>query len=124
MRYLLDSNIIIAALRGAHLPLRARMAACDEGDLVTSSIVYAEVALGALRGEAPAIEVLDQFLADVPVLNFDQPAAMSYARLPFERDRYDHLIAGHALALGLAVATANTEDFERLPGVRVENWMR
>ena len=35
----------------------------------------------------------------------------------------DLLIAAHALALDLTLVTANVEEFERVPGLRVENWL-
>jgi predicted nucleic acid-binding protein len=35
---------------------------------------------------------------------------------------YDVLIAGHAIATGLALVTDNTTEFLRVPGLRVENW--
>lgn len=35
---------------------------------------------------------------------------------------YDLLIAGHAVAIAMTLATANTTEFQRVPGLRVENW--
>lgn len=124
MKYLLDSNVVIAAMDGTNALLRARMAARDEGDLATSSIVYAEVALGSFRGKGAELALLERLLVHVPVLSFDRAAALAYAGLQFERDRLDHLIAAHAISLGLTVVSDNERHFARLPGVRVENWMR
>lgn len=36
---------------------------------------------------------------------------------------YDQMIAGHARSLGLIVVTNNEREFERVPGLRVENWV-
>lgn len=123
MRYLLDSNVIIALILDSSERLTRRVAECDEGELVTSVVAYAEVAWGSLNKRAPLIEVLQRFALSVPVLDFDQIAALAYAALPFERASYDHLIAAHAIALDLTIVTDNTKHFARLPGVSVENWM-
>lgn len=122
MKYLLDSNIIIVAMLAASDPLRDRMAACDEDDLVTSAMAYAEVAHGSRHGKPPPIPLLDRFLRAIPVLPFDAAAANAYAALPFVRASYDRLIAAHALSLGLTVVTGNERDFADVPGLSVENW--
>ena len=124
MKYLLDTNVVIDAIEGRTSALADRMAECDEGDLVTSAVVYAEVAIGSVGGKPPPIAILDAFLVDIPVLDFDREAALAYAALPFRRGRYDHLIAAHALSRRLVVVTANDHDFTDIPGLAVENWTR
>jgi tRNA(fMet)-specific endonuclease VapC len=122
MRYLLDANIVIFVLSGQHPIIRARMAECSETDFVTSSIVYAEVALGSVNGKRPPFDVLERFARAVPVLDFDRLAARAYATLPFKRANYDRLIAAHALSRDLIVVTDNLSHFADVPGLRVENW--
>lgn len=122
MKYLLDANIIIYALTGQHPRIREYMAACSETDMVTSSIVYVEVALGSVNGKPPPFQILERFVRAVPVLDFDQLAARAYATLPFKRASYDRLIAAHALSLGLTVVTDNVAHFGDIAGLRVENW--
>ena len=122
MKFLLDANIVIAAALGHGEALRARLAACEEGDLVTSAIAYAEVMYGASHGKPPAFGRLAAFVEEVPVLAFDRAAATAYASLPFKRARFDRLIGAHALALDLTVVTDNERDFADVPGLRVENW--
>ncbi|MCC6940854.1 MAG: type II toxin-antitoxin system VapC family toxin [Novosphingobium sp.] len=117
-----DTNAVIVALDGDDPVFRARMAEVEEGDIVMSSVVLAEVALGTAQGRPPVAKVLDIFLEEVPVLAFDESAARVYAKIPFKRASYDRLIAAHALSLGLAVVTANTKDFADVPGLMVENW--
>lgn len=122
MKYMFDTNAVIVALDGDDPVFRARMAEVEEGDIVMSSVVLAEVALGTAQGRPPVAKVLDIFLEEVPVLAFDESAARVYAQIPFKRASYDRLIAAHALSLGLAVVTANTKDFADVPGLMVENW--
>jgi tRNA(fMet)-specific endonuclease VapC len=122
VKYLLDANVVIFILTRQHPMLRERMAQCEESDFVTSSIAFAEVAHGSVRGKPPSFEVLDRFVRRVPVLDFGYDAARAYATLPFKRANYDRLIAAHALSLGLTVVTDNVGHFADVPGLVVENW--
>jgi tRNA(fMet)-specific endonuclease VapC len=122
MKYLLDSNILIALGLDASRPLAKRVADCDEDDLVTSVIAYAEVLHGSVRGKPPSFVGLEALIEEVPVMPFDYAAARAYATLRFRRASYDHLIAAHGLSLGLTVVTDNEADFADVPGLKVENW--
>jgi len=122
VKYLLDSNIIIRMTMASGDILRARVAECDDGDLVTSAIVLAEVVSGSGQGKPPVLDQFRAFLAEVPVLDFDLKAALAYASLPFRRASYDRLIAAHALSQGLIIVTDNVTHFADVPGLQVENW--
>jgi tRNA(fMet)-specific endonuclease VapC len=122
MIYLLDTNIVIALTELADPRVVSRAQACDAGDMVTSSVVLAEVALGVARTDVAALDQLTAFREEVPVLDFDALAALAYATLPFKRASFDRLIAAHALSLGVTVVTANPRDFADVPGLMVENW--
>lgn len=122
MRFMLDSNIVIAVMLAADEGLARRMAEHDADAFVMSSIAFAEVAHGSVSGKPPPFEQLQLFVEEVPVLPFDYLAARAYATLPFERGSYDRLIAAHALSLGLTLITRNVRDFRDVPGLLVENW--
>ena len=122
MKFLLDSNIIIAALLGDSDKLRARMADCSDDEMVTSSIAFAEVAYGSVNGKPLSFDKLSRFVEKVPAHPFDYGAARAYATIPFKRASYDRLIAAHALSLELTVVTDNVADFADVPGLKVENW--
>lgn len=122
MKYLLDSNVIIALVMNDDEGVVRRAAECEAGDMVTSAIAYAEVAYGSVNSKPPAVEQLRAFVEEVPVLDFDFKAAQAYATLPFRRASYDRLIAAHALSHGLIVVTDNEADFADVPGLEVENW--
>ena len=77
MRYLLDTNIVVALAITSNDHVVRRAGLCDAGDLVTSTIALAEVALGTERGSPPALDELRMFLEEVPVLDFDEKAAMA-----------------------------------------------
>lgn len=124
MKYLFDSNIIIMTVMAMNPALQRRLADCDEGDIVTSAIAYAEVVHGAVRGKPPAFEKLQAFVEEAPVLDFDLKAAQVYATLSFKWASFDRLIAAHALSHGLTVVTDNEADFNDIPELRVENWTK
>jgi tRNA(fMet)-specific endonuclease VapC len=122
MEYMLDSNIIVYLTMNANERVVRRAAECEEGDLVTSAIAYAEVAFGSLNEQPPVIEQLRAFVEEVPVLDFDYKAALAYASLPFRRGSFDRLIAAHALSHDLIMVTHNEKHFADVPGLKIENW--
>ena len=87
MKYLLDSNVVIALTMNADDRVVGRAGECFEGDIVTSAIAIAEVALGSVRGKPPGFAQLQAFLEEVPVLAFDIAAARAYAALPLPAQR-------------------------------------
>lgn len=122
MRFMLDSNVVIAVALADGEAIRQRMAGYGEGDFVISAVAYAEVLHGSVRGKPPAEDLLEKFVEEVPVVPFDGAAAVAYARLPFRRASYDQLIAAHALSLGLTLVTDNERHFAGIPKLAVENW--
>lgn len=124
IRYLIDANSAVYAMESANHPIVARIADCDAGTIGISVISYAEVAYGTFVGKPPEPEVLEAFIAAIPMLPFDEAAARHYARLPFKRARFDRLLAAHALSIGATVITNNVADFADVPGLRVENWSK
>lgn len=122
MKFMLDSNIVIAIGLAVGEPVRRHMAEHEEGDFVISSIAFAEIIHGSMKGKPPPIEQLEALIDEVPVVAFDEKAARAYAGIPFRRAGYDRLIAAHALSLGLTVITGNVRDYADVPGLEVENW--
>jgi tRNA(fMet)-specific endonuclease VapC len=122
VKYLLDTNIVIAAMLAEGHEVRMRLAALDADEPVTSSIVIAEVLHGSVNDKPPLLADVELFIEEVPVLPFDVAAAREYAKLDFERRSFDRLIAAHALSLDLIVVTGNEKDFADIPGLKVENW--
>ena len=122
IRYLVDANTAVYAMDGGYPELRDRMIDCEPGEMAISVISFAEVAYGTYVGKPPSDELLEAFVAAVPLVPFDEAAAREYARLPFKRARFDRLLAAHALSIGAIVVTSNEADFADVPGLKVENW--
>jgi tRNA(fMet)-specific endonuclease VapC len=77
---------------------------------------------GLREADPKAVAEAAAFFEVVPVQPFDTAAAEEYRKLPFERHRFDHLIAAHALSLDLVMVTRNVRHFRSVPKLRVEDW--
>ena len=73
--------------------------------------------------------MLIEFLAPLEVLDLPSAAAPVFGELRAFLQKqgtpignYDLLIAAHALHLGITLITNNTKEFERVPGLKIENW--
>ena len=68
-------------------------------------------------------------LANIEIMNFDSLAAESYGKIRADLEKagtpigpLDMMIAGHAKALAYILVTNNTKEFERVKGLKLENW--
>lgn len=122
MKYLIDANCVIYLFAGNHPKLSRRIQQTELGDIGLSMIVFAELLMRIAQGKPPSPEGLDRLTRQMPLVPFDEAAARAYARTPFRRARFDRLLAGHALALGLPIITANHKDFADIPTLKVEDW--
>lgn len=124
-RYLLDTNVVIAAALG--LPgVLDRLSALEIGDVAISAISLAEALAGA-ENDGRIAENIALLAETLDVLPFDQAAAEAYGALlrrvePKRRRMLDRMLAAQALGLGLTLTAANTEDFDDIPGLTVEKW--
>jgi tRNA(fMet)-specific endonuclease VapC len=127
-RYLLDTNVVIAAALG--LPgVLDRLSALDIGDVAISAISLAETLAGATGAETHErlAENIALIAKNIDVLPFDRSAADAYGALLGKVDQkrrraLDRMIAAQALDLGLTLVAANTDDFDDIPGLAVEKW--
>ncbi|MDO5693601.1 MAG: type II toxin-antitoxin system VapC family toxin [Pseudomonadota bacterium] len=131
MRYLLDTNILIA-LSKCHAALGRRMAQHAPEVFGIPVIVLQELYYGAYRSD-PARQAGN--LANVrhmrfTLVDFNPQDANAAGRIRAELARagtpigpYDALIAAQALTRDLTLVTHNTREFARVPGLRVEDWL-
>lgn len=132
LRYLLDTNIISDLVRRPQGQVADRITEVGEASVCTSILVAAELRYGAEKsGSRQLSERLNLLLSALEILPLEPPADEHYAQLRHHLARQgtiigpnDLLIAAHALATDLTLATANTREFERVPSLRVENWLK
>lgn len=130
MAYLLDTNAVIAVLKGADSPVGQRLRREAPGDVFISSIVLHELFYGAFKSarvernlavvERLRFGVLDFSAEDARAAGMVR-AALAAKGTPI--GPYDVLIAGQALARGLVLVTRNSGEFERVFGLSVESWI-
>ncbi|WP_129139141.1 type II toxin-antitoxin system VapC family toxin [Modicisalibacter coralii] len=129
--YLLDTNIVSALVRDPHGAVAQRIAEAGEDAIATSVIVAAELRFGAgKRGSERLTRQVETLLDVLDVRPFEPPADRHYARIRRQLERAGTpigpnglLIAAQALAEQRIVVTANTGEFGRVEGLRVENWL-
>lgn len=128
-RYLLDTNMCIYLMKNQPEEIARRFAQCYVGDVVMSSITYAELAYGVAVSANPKREKtnLASLIEDIQVIPFDSAAGEAYGPIRLatrEVDALNNLIAAHAVSLNAIVVTNNTKDFAKYPGLVVENWIK
>ena len=131
MLWLLDTNIVIAAVKG--LPsVRARLEHVQAVDVVLSPIVLGELEFGAEKSRFPERNraKLQTVIKGFQVAAIDIAASRNYGQIRNELERIgqpiganDLWIAAQGLALGATVVTDNIREFERVAGLRLENWL-
>lgn len=107
------------------------LARVDERDQVTTAITIAELLLGVARDEDEQRRERVRTLASwLPAISFDRAAAHAYGPLRHglestgrRLDERDLMIASICVARDLTLVTGNLRHFERVPGLRLENWL-
>lgn len=129
-RYLLDTNVLFELIRHPNGRVAQQIAARGEDTVCTSIIVACELRYDARKADSRRLsERVDLILSALEVLSLNPPVDRHYGEIRRNLTRQgtpigpnDLLIAAQAFALGLAVVTANEREFNRVPGLRVENW--
>lgn len=133
MKYLLDTNTCIFIIRKQPFAVLDRLTRIDVGEVGVSSITVAELRYGAEKSQRPEQNALalDQFLLPFIIADFDTSAAAAYGLIRAHVERrgtpigsLDLLIAAHALSLSATIVTNNRREFQRVPGLNVEDWTR
>lgn len=132
-KWLLDTNAIISLVTRRSEPLLRRVESSEPGALAISAIVAHELYFGAYRSQKIEfnLETLRLLFADLDILDLDQEDARAAGEIRAELARrgapigpYDILIAGQAIARGLPLVSNNTAEFQRIAGLRLEDWTR
>lgn len=130
MKYLLDTNMCIYAQKKNENVLAQMKEHFDDG-LAISSITLAELEYGVQASADPEKNTiaLMKFLAIVEILPFESSAAVEYGKICADLRKkgtpignMDMLISAHAKAENLTVVTHNTWEFERVIGLKIEDW--
>lgn len=131
LKFMLDTNICIFTIKNRPQSVREAFTR-HHGQMCISTITLMELIYGAEKSFDPGRNLLsiEGFAARLDVLNYDKEAAAHTGQLRAELARigkpigpYDQMIAGHARSQGLILVTNNRREFDRVPGLRVEDWV-
>lgn len=129
--YLLDTNICIYFLKNTYPTLTERLLSFNPTVLLISSVTVFELAYGAEKsnwGERTR-QKLALFLAPFNILPFTSEDAIAAGRIRSSLEKqgspigpYDVQIAAQAYSRGLILVTHNTDEFCRIPDLKLEDW--
>jgi tRNA(fMet)-specific endonuclease VapC len=130
LQYLLDTDTCVDLLRGVQA-VTEKLETLTPDDCGISAITSFEIFAGAARARDPRRETekIEKLVEVIEELPFEANASHRAGALRSELEEagtpigpYDLLIAAHALALDLALITANSREFGRVAGLRLESW--
>jgi tRNA(fMet)-specific endonuclease VapC len=131
-RYMLDTDTCIYLRKRRPEGVEKRFRRLRQGQVVMSLITYGELCNGALKSNAPEAALTNiQRLAELlPVQPMTMRVAERYGEIRSHLEKAGQVIGGndlwiasHALALNLTLVTNNVNEFERIPQLRLENWL-
>ena len=131
LKYLLDTNIVIYVIK--QRPIQALdVFNRQQGRMAISAITLAELIHGAEKSSDVSrnTAVVEDFVSRLAVLPYDDKAAWQYGNIRAALEKLgqpiglnDLHIAAHARSNGLILVTNNLREFERVPGLVLENWV-
>ena len=128
---MLDTNIIIYTIKNRPEKVR-QLFNQHSNEICTSSVVYMELIYGVEKSSKPSqnLRDIEGLINRLQLLNYDQQAAEHSGQIRAELAKkgqiigpYDLMIAGHARSKGYILVTNNIKEFNRVSGLRVENWV-
>ena len=131
MRFLFDTNAVITFLNGRSLVLCNRISRAKPTDFAMCSVVWAELYFGAAksRKKHKTLDKVNDFAATFQNLDFDKDAAQHYGEIRADLEKNgniigpnDLMIAAIARSKNLVLITNNVDEFERVKGLKIEDW--
>ena len=132
LTYMLDTNIIIYIIKRKPLELREKFNQ-NASRLCVSSITVAELYYGAEKSQFPEqnLAVIEDFLSRLTTLDYASKAAFHFGNIKAILSKKGQIIgendihiAAHARSEGLILVSNNMSEFERVEGLRLENWIK
>lgn len=130
--YMLDTNTIAYAKNRRPPQVLEQLLKHTPSEISISSITMAELEFGIFHSSKPEQNriALMMFLSGITVLPFGSEAALEYGDIRHVLQSQGQLIGGngmliaaHARSLGLTLVTHNTQEFSRVAGLKLEDWV-
>ena len=127
MKFMLDTNAVIAVQRGVDRQFLKRLRKHRLADVVISSVTLHELYYGAYKSKYVEANLANIAALRFQILPFDEDAARHTGEIRASLYRqpigpYDCMIAGHAHSLRLVLVTHNTAEFMRVVDLKVQDW--
>lgn len=131
--YLLDTNICIYVIKKKPVDVLKTLKTKSKKDIYVSSITIAELEYGVAKSQFPEKNkiALIEFLSIFNILPFDDADAAEFGMIKTDLEKkgriigpMDLLIAGQAKSKKLILVTNNIKEFERVEGLKIENWVK
>jgi tRNA(fMet)-specific endonuclease VapC len=129
MRFMLDTNVMIGLLNRSSSKLESRVRLHPASEIGISAIVAHELYFGAYESQRVVenLERLGMIRLETVALDREDAVAAGKIRAALAKagtpiGPFDVLIAGQALARGLTLITNNMREFQRIEGLKVEDW--
>ena len=132
MKFLLDTNICIYLIKQKPPEVLQKFNTYQVGDIGISSISVAELKFGVQKSQFTNKNdrALEKFLLPLQIVDFNRAAADTYGTVRAMLEKkgtpigsLDTLIAAHALSLGVILITHNEKEFNRVPNLKLDNWV-
>lgn len=131
LRYLLDTNILSELVKHPNGGVAHKVVEVGSDAVCTSIVVACELRFGTAKKSAPVLtQKVDALLKAIRVLPLEQDADIAYGEIRNRLEKSgtpiganDMLIAAHALSQGLVLVTNNVNEFSRVQGLEVQNWV-
>ena len=131
-RFLLDTNVLSHLIRDPRGLVAQRLAITGDAQVFTSVIVASELRFGARKKDSSVLtDRVDRLLENIEVVPLEIGVDRIYADIRHALESSGQLIgandlfiAAHALEQEATLVTDNVAEFQRVPGLRIENWVR
>ncbi len=132
MVFMLDTNICIYIIKRKPSHVLDRFKKTEISEITISSITLSELLYGVSKSSKPEqnLMALTQFVAPLEILPYGDEAAKYYGDLRAHLEKQgnpigslDMLIAAHALSISGTLVTNNEKEFNRVPNLKIANWV-
>ena len=130
--YMLDTNICIYIIKRRPSEVLAKFEKIPKDHICISVVTYAELKFGVEKSSSKQMNqnIVEEFIARLKVNLWDKEAAIHYAKIRYYLEHQgtpignmDMMIAAHARSQKCRLVTNNLREFERVPDLKLENWM-
>ena|SRR5579863_1992195 len=132
LQYLLDTNICIYISKEKPTQVLQKFESLMVGEVGMSTITYGELYYGAEKSHSPkkSLALLEELIHLIPPIPLSTATSKQYGNIRCHLEKQgkpignnDLWIAAHALDLKLILVTNNAKEFQRIPGLKIENWV-